>query len=436
MTQSADQDRPALVLVVDDDAIVRILAREALTKAGFTVAEAANGAEALTQFERCRPDIVLLDVLMPEMDGFSVCTSLRRLGGGKHVPVVIMTALEDVESVNHAYQVGATDFITKPINWALIEHRVRYILRASQTERALREAHDQLEKRVKERTADLWRANEQLKLEIEERKRAEQELKAVYHDLQVSQMQLVQSAKLASIGELASGVAHELNQPLMVIRTASQLVLRHCSEENENYQKLKLIENGTGRMSRIIDHLRTFSRQSKASFQSVDINQVIRDAFLMLGEQLRIREIEVILELAKDLPKISGDATQLEQVLLNLIVNARDSIEEKKETTQQAGGALRITSRVNFDGSPLTIRITVSDTGSGIPAENLSRVFDPFFTTKKEGRGTGLGLSISYGIIKEHHGEIQVTESVPQGTTIEISLPVLQDTARTDFLRQ
>lgn len=433
MNESADQDRPASVLVVDDDAIVRILAREALGQAGFTVVEAASGQEALTEFERCRPDIVLLDVLMPEMNGFRVCTALRRLAGGKHVPVVIMTALEDVESVNHAYGVGATDFITKPINWALLEHRVRYILRASQTEKALRDAHDQLEKRVEERTAELSRANEQLKFEIEDRKRAEQALKSVYHDLQVSQMQLVQSAKLASIGELSSGVAHELNQPLMVIRTAAQLVLRHCSEEDENYQKLKLIESGTDRMSRIIDHLRTFSRQSKASFKSVDINQVIKDALLMIGEQLRLRAIEVVLDFHEDLPGTSGDPTQLEQVLLNLIINARDAIEEKRDTAPKARGVLRITSRFLPNESPPTIQISVSDNGSGIPAENLNRLFDPFFTTKKEGRGTGLGLSIGYGIVKEHRGEIQVTETGPEGTTFEISLPVLQHRMKTDF---
>ncbi|MDY0040997.1 MAG: response regulator, partial [Desulforhabdus sp.] len=294
MNESTYQERTASVLVVDDDPIVRILAREALEKTGFTVMETDNGREALSVFKRQQPDIVLLDVLMPQIDGFEVCVSLRELAGGRHVPVVIMTALEDIESVNHAYQAGATDFITKPINWTLLEHRVRYILRASQTERALRDARHQLEKRVEERTAELSQANARLTLEIEDRKRAEQELKSVYHDLQISQMQLVQSAKLASIGELASGIAHELNQPLMVIRTAAQLALRRCHEGDEHYDKLKLVENGTTRMSRIIDHLRTFSRQSKANVQPVDINQVIRDALLMTGEQLRLRAIEVV----------------------------------------------------------------------------------------------------------------------------------------------
>jgi len=436
MNESTYQERTASVLVVDDDPIVRILAREALEKTGFTVMETDNGREALSVFKRQQPDIVLLDVLMPQIDGFEVCVSLRELAGGRHVPVVIMTALEDIESVNHAYQAGATDFITKPINWTLLEHRVRYILRASQTERALRDARHQLEKRVEERTAELSQANARLTLEIEDRKRAEQELKSVYHDLQISQMQLVQSAKLASIGELASGIAHELNQPLMVIRTAAQLALRRCHEGDEHYDKLKLVENGTTRMSRIIDHLRTFSRQSKANVQPVDINQVIRDALLMTGEQLRLRAIEVVLDFQENLPRISGDATQLEQVLLNLIINARDAIEEKRSTSHESKGVLRICSRIAPNASSPAIQIVFSDSGSGICEENLSRVFDPFFTTKKEGRGTGLGLAISYGIIKEHNGEIQIAETGPQGTTFEISLPILENKAKIDFLQQ
>jgi histidine kinase len=189
-------------------------------------------------------------------------------------------------------------------------------------------------------------------------------------------------------------------------------------------------------MSRIIDHLRTFSRQSKANVQPVDINQVIRDALLMTGEQLRLRAIEVVLDFQENLPRISGDATQLEQVLLNLIINARDAIEEKRSTSHESKGVLRICSRIAPNASSPAIQIVFSDSGSGICEENLSRVFDPFFTTKKEGRGTGLGLAISYGIIKEHNGEIQIAETGPQGTTFEISLPILENKAKIDFLQQ
>ena len=140
MTEEAPQkDRP-VVLIADDDVTMRLLMRETLEQAGFTVEEAEDGAHALSAFVRVRPDIVLLNVLMPKMDGFTTCATLRTLPGGAHTPVLMVTGLDDIESINRAYEVGATDFITKPFNWTILGHRVRYLLRASRAVEALRKS--------------------------------------------------------------------------------------------------------------------------------------------------------------------------------------------------------------------------------------------------------------------------------------------------------
>ena len=265
--------------------------------------------------------------------------------------------------------------------------------------------------------------------DITERKLAEQSLQHAYQELKEAQVQLVQSAKLASIGELAAGVAHELNQPLMVIRGMTQLIQRSLQNGNLGVDELvdlvEPLERNTSRMIKIIKHLGTFSRQSQGQFTAVDINQVIEDSFMLMGEQLVLHNIEVKKKFGANLPHIHGDANQLEQVLLNLMTNSRDAIETKRQMHENNAGSRQsleiITRLVNADSQFVDILFT--DTGCGFKPENLGKIFDPFFTTKEAGKGTGLGLSISYGIIKDHKGDIQAIETSPDGTTFRIRLP-------------
>ncbi|MDA3971310.1 MAG: ATP-binding protein [Desulfobulbaceae bacterium] len=250
------------------------------------------------------------------------------------------------------------------------------------------------------------------------------ERRDVERRLQTSQAQLVQAGKLAAIGELAAGVSHELNQPLMVLRSRSQLMQRRQAKQTLTPEYvagvLESFERNTKRMMNIINHLRTFSRQSDQGMVPVDLNKVVGDSFYMIGEQLKLRNIKVSSDLAEDLPRVQGDASQLEQVILNLLANGRDAVAER--WGQEKGMAAAIQIRTMAAGDRVILE--VEDNGTGIPADKLDKIFEPFVTTKVVGKGTGLGLSISYGIIEAHGGNIQVTESSPEGTIFRVDLPV------------
>jgi len=266
--------------------------------------------------------------------------------------------------------------------------------------------------------------------DVTDRNLAEQSLNKAYQELKHTQSQLVQSGKLASIGELAAGVAHELNQPLMVIRGNAQLVKRFIKngeyEIDDLLKQMEPIERNTKRMMNIINHLRTFSRQSKAEHYALNVNQVIEESFLMVGEQLRLRNIEIKKTLDPALPKIKGDTNQLEQVFLNLITNARDAITEKNQDQKPENGntdSIEIITKTSESDANL-IEVFFKDSGNGIGESARNSIFDPFFTTKEVGKGTGLGLSISYGIISDHNGQIEIAETGPQGTTFQVKLPI------------
>ncbi len=278
----------------------------------------------------------------------------------------------------------------------------------------------------KQAEAELKIINENLEEIVRHRTR---KLESAMSDLKNTQSQLIQSGKLASIGELAAGIAHELNQPLMVIRGNAQLMERVLLKSPENASQLPdffdTIERNTKRMISIINHLRTFSRQSGKEQQPVDINKVINNAFLMIGEQLRLRDIKTVTSLAEDLPSLTGDPFQLEQVVLNLLTNARDAIEsyQSSKNGYRRKKQIEITTRIKKD--PIrAIEILFSDTGCGIHQEDKEKIFDPFFTTKAVGKGTGLGLSITYGILQEHNGSLEVLSSEPGNTTFSVVLPV------------
>jgi two-component system, NtrC family, sensor kinase len=222
---------------------------------------------------------------------------------------------------------------------------------------------------------------------------------------------LVQADKLSSIGLLAAGVAHEVNTPLAVISTYAQMLAKQISDDAQKAPLLEKIARQTFRASEIVNSLLNFSRTSSTEFVSVDLNKVSRETIPLVEHQLSKAGVDIKLSLDENLPKIKGNPGKLQQVLLNLFLNARDAME--------SGGSLAISSG-SGDG---TVHLTIADSGAGIAPENLTRIFDPFFTTKAARKGTGLGLSVSYGIVREHGGEIEVTSVVGAGTRFELIFP-------------
>ena len=184
-------------------------------------------------------------------------------------------------------------------------------------------------------------------------------------------------------------------------------------------ERLELIRKCNERIGKIVDHLREFSRQTKPEFQEMDVNQPIENALLITGQQLLNHGISLVRNLTPNLPKIMGDANQLEQVFLNLIANSRDAIEDSDGQKKE----LTITTGLSEDEGAPAILVTIKDSGVGIPPENLEKIFEPFFSTKPVGKGTGLGLSLCYGIVEAHGGRIDIKSRVGQGTEVRISLP-------------
>lgn len=235
-------------------------------------------------------------------------------------------------------------------------------------------------------------------------------------ELHDAEGQLVQSAKLAALGTLSAGVAHELNQPLAVIRGVTQQLTDEEGLSEEVKADLTLIEGQTSRMVKIIRHLRTFCRADSGEMRPVDVNQVVEDCFILVGAQLRSHNIEVVMDLCPQSPLVMADQNELEQVFLNLITNARDALEGRPSAS------ITIHSRQELG----QFHIEFKDNGTGIPDTVLSRIFDPFFTTKDPGKGTGLGLSISHSIIKKHKGTLTARNDV--GAVFSIALPLFEET--------
>lgn len=254
----------------------------------------------------------------------------------------------------------------------------------------------------------------------------EQKVAERTRELRESQERLFQTEKMAALGVMVSGLAHEINNPMGNILGYTQLLLSELPEDLSKStpqisEYLKIIESSALRCKKIIFNLLDFSRQSVSERQMVDINEVVEKAVELCGGEVRSGNISVIKSYGKDLPRCSVNITQIEQVFVNLIINAYQ--------VMQSGGTLEIRTSLSSDGK--MIEISFQDTGSGIEKENLQKVFEPFFTTKTVGKGTGLGLSICYSIVKNHNGDISVeSEGKGKGTRFVVTLPYVIDQSK------
>jgi len=234
---------------------------------------------------------------------------------------------------------------------------------------------------------------------------------------------LIDSIKLVSMGEMSAGVAHELNSPLTAIVGNSQLLLRETSSENPQYQLIKDIHSSGIRCQRIIKNLLTFSRQDEFTFEDVDLNEVVENALALAAYQIEKSKIELVANLNPEIPKLSGSANGIEQIIVNLLLNAKDAVEDKlRNNGDSEKGVITIETRLHPEGTLAILDIT--DNGCGIQQEHVPQIFNPFYTTKQSGKGTGLGLSVSLGIAQAHGGFIDLETTVGKGSTFSLILPL------------
>ncbi len=279
-----------------------------------------------------------------------------------------------------------------------------------------------------------------LVLDISERKRAEQALQAKNEEIQAMSQQLWQAAKLATMGELAASIAHELNNPLATVSLRAEMLSTQFSPDSAEVKSLQVIESELKRMSTLVANLLQFSRRGSKQVSTVDVHQEVSSTLELINYHLRKHNIRTVQELSPEIPPVHADRQQLRQVLLNLFTNAADAMPQGGTLTVRTFPSAKLTAGTTAPlrlkataslGLPVSqlppVVIEISDTGEGIAPENLDRVWDPFFTTKPEGKGTGLGLAICRRIVQEHGGTIEISsEGVPgKGATVRITLPAI-----------
>ena len=256
---------------------------------------------------------------------------------------------------------------------------------------------------------ELQKYSQQLEQHVTDRTK---DLQQAYNKLQTTEEQLIQSEKMASVGTLAGGVAHEINNPLTTVLGYSQVLLSEMNSDDPLRMNAVEIEKSAVRCKKIIENLLRFSRQQKFSFELVDIAQLVEDTLILIGNQLKNNNVKIEKDLPRSIPTIIGNPQQLQQVFINIMINAFDAMPN--------GGTLKISACQDKD----FVQVDFADTGSGIPADLIDKVFDPFLTTKPPGKGTGLGLSVSYGIIQKHNGRINVKSEVGKGSVFSVFLPL------------
>jgi two-component system, cell cycle sensor histidine kinase and response regulator CckA len=513
---SSAMAKQGVILIADDTPTNLEVLFDFLAKSGFKILVAEDGESAIQKAEYASPDLILLDVLMPKMDGFETCRHLKNRPSTQEIPIIFMTALAETEDKIKGLQLGAVDYITKPLQAEEVLARVKTQLRLRQLTQQLQVQNQQLQQQIEERqrteqqlrqqaalldiatdailVRDLegqilywnkgaehlygWPATEALgqnadqllysappqrqaiqqaldatgewRGELQQITKAEQPITVesrwtlvrdaeqqprsiltVNTDITETkklQAQFLQAQRLESLGTLASGIAHDLNNLLAPILMAVQL-LGLKLEDDRSLQLLEILEGNVKRGAELVKQVLSFARGIAGERVSLQIGHLITD-IATIAQQTFSKAIEIRVEMTTaGLWLVTGDATQLHQVLMNLCVNARDAMPD--------GGTLTIAAtnrQVNEQDLGISpdlrtgpyVVITVSDTGVGIPPTVQDRIFEPFFTTKPFGQGTGLGLSTVLGIVKSHGGVVCVESQLGKGTRFRVYLPATE----------
>jgi two-component system NtrC family sensor kinase len=426
--QAASLLDPKRILAVDDSPTYLNELSTVLRGEGYEIVGARSGSEALEMLAAQPVDCILLDLVMPDLDGIETCRCIKTTPLFRDIPLIMLTAREDREAMIEALATGADDFIAKSSELEVLTARVRAQLRRKQFEdehRHIREKLLRSELEATEARAAREVSEARAKaLEVLEQKN--QELSHAYAELKQTQSRLVQSAKLASLGELVAGVAHEINNPLSFaishLQTARSSVAwlvpvpsdeRRTKHWQRAQDRLAEMSGGLERIRELVLKLRTFSRLDEGERKVVNIQECVESVLTILGHRLR-HHIHV--DAKFDAPaELDCYPSLLNQAIMNLVANAIDAIDSARP---QGHVVIRGGAR---DGQYV---LSIHDDGAGIPENLRERVFDPFFTTKEVGKGTGLGLSITYSIIKKHGGHLELAPAPQGGTIVEVSLPL------------
>lgn len=270
-------------------------------------------------------------------------------------------------------------------------------------------------------TAALKKSEQQLR---EWARTLEEKVEARTRELRIAQAETLRGEKLASVGLLAAGIAHELNNPLTGVLTFSHLVREKMPEGSPEAEDMDLVIRETRRCASIIRRLLDFAREKAPEKKYVDLNQVIEDTVSIVDVQARVRDIEIRLDLDRELPKVWADGDLVKQVVMNMLVNSQQAIEGGGSITVQSRRCKELRRAEPGGAAVPMVELAITDTGCGIPEKDLRRIFDPFFTSKEVGKGTGLGLSVSHGIVAAHGGSIEVQSKVGEGSTFRVYLPI------------
>jgi signal transduction histidine kinase len=371
----------ASILVVDDDPVVRSLMRATLERDGFVVIEARDGVEGCRLYEEHRPDLLLVDLVMPHMDGYELCRALRSRPESAYVPIVVATSLDDVPSIARAYDAGATDFIPKPLNWLVLNHRVRYILRAS---RALEEV----------------RRNQERLIAAKEAAEAANRAKS----------------------EFLANMSHELRTPLnAIIGFSGMMSDRMFGPLGDKYVEYANIIGDSGRhllaiITDILDVAKADAERLLLAEEQVDIEEVVELGSKIVEDMARRAQIEFISEIAKPLPPMMADPAKLTQILVNLLSNA------VKFTPPGGKVRLKVERRAH---QGITFR--VEDTGIGMSADQIPIAMAPFGqisnSMTRQHDGVGLGLPLTKRLVELHGGTIEIDSEPGKGTIASVYLP-------------
>ncbi|MBD2437771.1 sensor histidine kinase [Nostoc sp. FACHB-110] len=426
------------VLIVDDNSANLGVLSDALDQAGLEVWVAKSGKIALERVKYALPNLILLDVMMPEIDGFETCRLLKADRHTQDIPVIFMTALSDTTNKIAGFQVGAVDYITKPFQQEEVLSRVKLHLKLHDLTVKLEHKNLLLEQKVAE-------------------------VSQAYDNLKKVQIQLIQSEKLSSLGQMVAGIAHEINNPVNFIYgnlihaneyTQELLNILHLYQaeypqptsriqaqlevtdlefiESDLLKLLNSMNFGARRIREIVKSMRIFSRTDDTNLSQTDIHECLEGALTILNYRLKQKydhpEIEVIKYYGL-LPPVECYAVQINQVFMNILSNAIDALEEydKRRSLEEIHhNPSRIEIHTHKIGDDWVV-IRIVDNGPGISQEVQAKLFEPFFTTKPTGKGTGLGLSISHQIIVDkHRGYISCKSTPGSGTEFLVKIPIQQ----------